>query len=145
MPTPKVWVFFYGSYMNPEVLLQLDLAPPKFLPARLAGFDIVIGPRANLVRSDRSAVYGVCAPATHQELERLYAHARNVLGETYLPEPVLAELLDGSLLPSLCYICPEMARKPPEADYVERILAPAEKFGFPPWYLERIRSFKPGL
>jgi hypothetical protein len=143
MPAPKVWVFFYGSYMNPDVLRQVDLAPGEFLPGRLAGFDLVIGPRANLVRSDRSAVYGVCVQATHPELDRLYAHAQTVLGETYLPEAVLVELLDGTLRPALCYICPEMARKPADAGYVDRILAPAERFEFPPWYLERIRSFKP--
>jgi hypothetical protein len=36
-----------------------------------------------------------------------------------------------------------MASRPADAAYVERILAPAERFGFPPWYLEKIRSFKP--
>lgn len=143
MPAPKVWVFFYGSYMNPDVLRDLDLNPDTLEPARLSGFDIVIGPRANLVRSDEHVVYGVCTQATHQELDRLYAHARNVLGEIYLPEPVIAELFDGSLRSALCYLCPDMAPHPAEAGYVERILAPAERFGFPPWYLERIRSFKP--
>jgi len=65
-----------------------------------------------------------------------------VLGEVYLPEPVLVDLLDGTLRPALCYLCPEMAPRPAEADYVERILGPAEKFGFPLWYVERIRGFK---
>lgn len=145
MAARKVSVFFYGSYMNPDVLRGVGLAPEKLEPARLSGFDLVIGPRANLVRSDRHSVYGVCTRATHQELDRLYAHARNVLGEVYLPEPVVAELLDGSLRAALCYICPEMEPRPVEGDYVERVLAPAERFGFPAWYLEKIRSFKPGL
>ena len=136
-------MFFYGSYMNPDVLRDLGLEPGKLEPARLSGFDIVIAPRANLVRSDQHAVYGVCAGATHEEIDRLYAHARSVLGEVYLPEPVLVELLDGTLRPALCYLCPEMAPRPAETGYVERILGPAEKFGFPPWYVERIRSFKP--
>lgn len=143
MPSPKVWVFFYGSYMSPEVLRGVGLDPGKHEPARLAGFDIVIAPRANLVRSDQCVVYGVCAQATHEELDRLYAHARNVLGEVYLPEPVLVDLLDGTLRPALCYLCPEMAPRPAEADYVDRILAPAEKLEFPSWYVERIRGFGP--
>jgi hypothetical protein len=137
-------VFFYGSYMNPDVLREVQFDPGKLEPARLPGFDIVIAPRANLVRSDEHVVYGVCAQATHQELDRLYAHARNALGEIYLPEPVLVDLLDGSLRPALCYLCPEMAPRPAEAAYVERILGPAEKFGFPRWYVQRIQSFKPG-
>jgi cation transport regulator ChaC len=143
MPAPKIWVFFYGSYMNPDVLHGLGLDPGTIERARLSGFDLVISPRANLVRSDQHAVYGVCAQATHEELERLYAHARTVLGEIYLPEPVVVELDHGSLRPALCYLCPEMAPGPADAAYVDRILAPAERFGFPPWYIERIRSFRP--
>ena len=143
MPAPKVWVFFYGSYMNPDVLREVDIEPGKLEPARLSGFDIVIAPRANLLRSDQYVVYGVCAQATHEELDRLYAHARNVLGEVYLPELVIAELLDASLRAALCYICPEMSPRPADREYVDRILAPAERFGFPLWYVERIRSFKP--
>jgi hypothetical protein len=143
MPAPRIWVFFYGSYMNPNVLLDAGLEPGKLEPGRLSGFDIVIAPRANLVRSDRHAVYGVCARATHEELDRLYAHARNVLGEVYLPEPVLVEVLDGTLRPAFCYLCPEMAPRPAEAGYVDRILGPAESFGFPDWYVERLRGFKP--
>jgi cation transport regulator ChaC len=140
---PKVWVFFYGSYMNADVLREVQLEPERLVPAKLSGFDIVIEPRANLVRSDDRVVYGVCAQATHEELDRLYAHARNVLGENYLPEPVLVELSDGSFRPALCYLCPQMTPRPAAEDYVDRILVPAERFGFPRWYLERIRSFKP--
>jgi cation transport regulator ChaC len=143
MLASKVWVFFYGSYMNPEVLRGLGLDPGEIERARLSGFDIVISPRANLVRSDQHAVYGTCARATHEELEKLYAHARNVLGEIYLPEPVIVELDDGSLRPALCYLCPEMAPGPAEAAYVERILAPAERFGFPAWYIEKLRRYRP--
>jgi hypothetical protein len=143
MTGPRIWVFFYGSYMNPDVLRGLGLDPGKIERARLSGFDIVISPRANLVRSDQHTVYGVCARATHEELDGLYAHARNVLGEIYLPEPVVAELDDGSLRPALCYLCPEMAPGPAEPAYVDRILVPAERFGFPAWYVERIRRYRP--
>ena len=62
----------------------------------------------NLVRSDQHCVYGIVATATHAELARLYAHARDVLGEVYLPEAVLVQTLAGLWRPALCYICPEM-------------------------------------
>src|SRR5262249_12536842 len=91
----RIWTFFYGSYMNQDVLREVDLVPERFEVARLAGFDIRIEPRANLVPSDRATVYGVLAEAAHAELERLYTHARTVLGETYHPHPVLAERIDG--------------------------------------------------
>jgi hypothetical protein len=138
-----VWTFFYGSYMNRDVLRQVHYTPEHFEPARLDGFDIRISPRANLVRSDRDCVYGVLATATHAELARLYAHAQDVLGELYLPEAVLAQTRAGTWRPALCYLCPSMEARPAAADYVDRILQPANALGFPGWYLERIESFRP--
>lgn len=142
MPESKIWVFFYGSYMNFDVLREVDFAPEQWEIAKIAGFDIVIQPRANLVRSDRQCVYGILATATHSELNRLYAHAKGVLGETYLPEAVLAETMSGTWRPALCYIAPSMDERPAANDYVERIVKPAREFHFPEWYIKRLESFR---
>jgi Gamma-glutamyl cyclotransferase, AIG2-like len=136
----RVRVFFYGSYMNRAVLSEVDLAPAAFEVTRLDGYDIRIAPRANLVRSSERCVYGVLAEATHAELARLYAHAKDVLGETYLPHPVLAQTSAGAWVAALCYIAPAMAERPPDPAYVERILEPARALGFPAGYLERLAS-----
>lgn len=143
MSEPSVSVFYYGSYMNREVLAEADLFPDELRVARLSGFDIGIEPLANLVVSDEHRVYGLLARATHAELDRLYRHARHVLGGLYLPFPVLAEELDGRLVPSLCYIAPKLSPGPADPGYVDRILAPAREFGFPSWYVDRLRSYRP--
>jgi hypothetical protein len=143
MNEPKVWTFFYGSYMNLDVLREVDLVPERHEVARLDGYDILIAPRANLVRSNGRGVWGILATATHRELQRLYAHAKDVLGELYLPEAVLARTTNGDYRPALCYLCPDMERRPAEAGYVERIVAPARQLRFPMWYIERLLSFAP--
>lgn len=140
MTDPKVWTFFYGSYMNPAVLREVGLAPDRFEVARLPGYDIRIAPRANLVASSERCVYGVLVEATHAELARLYTHARDVLGETYLPHPVLAQARSGAWWPALCYIAPAMAPGPPDPAYVARIVAPARELGFPEWYIARLEA-----
>jgi hypothetical protein len=140
---PKVPVFFYGSYMNADVLKDVGLAPDHFEVAKLDGFDIRIEPLANLVPSPQRCVYGLLAHATHAELERLYAHAREVLGATYLPHPVLVETADAGLRPALCYLAPAMTSGATAADYLDRILQPARQFRFPRWYLQRLESFRP--
>ena len=122
---PHVVTFFYGSYINPAVLREVNLVPRRFEVARLAGFDISIDPLANLVPSERSVVYGVLAEATHDELDRLYRHARDVLGGVYLPRPIVAETVDGYFKPALCYIAPELASGVPSPEYVHRIIEPA--------------------
>jgi len=57
-----------------------------------------------------------------------------------LAEPVVVEV-DEASLPALTYIKWDFEPGPAAADYVERIAGPAEKLGFPEWYVERIRSF----
>jgi hypothetical protein len=113
MTEPRVLVFFYGSYMNRRVLAEVDLVPESWEPASLAGFDIRIAPRANLVRAPGRMVFGALATATHRELERLYAHAH------------------------------DMVDCPAEAGYVPRIVEPALELGFPDWYVARLESFRP--
>ena len=140
--TPTVWVFFYGSYINFEVLKEVDLVPAEWEVATLSGFDLDISPRANLLRNSGALVHGVLATATHAELERLYTgHSQGVLGETYLPEAVLTVDKAGKFRPALSYIAPNMIARPAEKAYVERIAQPAERLGFPRAYVERIRGF----
>jgi hypothetical protein len=138
----RVAAFFYGSYMNPAVLREVEIVPERFEVARLAGYDIVIAPRANLVPAPDRSAYGVVAALTHAELARLYAHAHDVLGETYLPHPVLVETPAGRWLPALCYLAPAMEARPADPAYVDRIVAPARAHGFPEAYVARLESFR---
>jgi hypothetical protein len=140
MTEAAVAVFFYGSYMNRAVLAEVGLSPAVWEPASLPGFEIRIAPRANLVRAAGQVVFGVLATATHVELERLYAHARNVLGEDYRPEAVLVYTQAGSWRPALCYIAEHMVERPAAPAYVERILQAARELGFPTWYLACLES-----
>jgi hypothetical protein len=142
MTEPKVWIFFYGSYINLDVLQEVEFSPDRVEVARLFGFDIRIQPLANLFRSDQSCVYGIVATATHAELDRLYAHAEHVLGGRYLPEAVLVETLEGNWRPALCYIAPSMEPAPASNDYLERIVQPARAYGFPDWYINRLERFR---
>ena len=44
MLEPEIWTFFYGSYINFDVLREVNFIPSKWEIARLAGFDIFIRP-----------------------------------------------------------------------------------------------------
>jgi hypothetical protein len=141
MNEPRITVFFYGSYIDPDVLRDVGLRPERLEVARLPGYDLSIRPLANLAASDEHTVYGVLASATHSELERLYRHARDVLGGVYLPHPVLVHTLRGQAEPALCYIAPSLEPSPADPAYVRRILERARQYRFPAWYLKRIESF----
>src|SRR5262249_8064651 len=141
MAEPRVWVFFYGSYINFDVLAEAQLAPERWEVAQLPGFELVIRPRANLVRTEGAIAWGIVALATHAELTRLYAHARDVLGEAYWPHPVVVETRDGALRPALTYLSHDMLPRAADPAYVARIAGPARRYGFPTAYVENIERF----
>jgi cation transport regulator ChaC len=136
-----VWVFFYGSYINGDVLSEVDLEPRDVEVASLHGWSITIAPLANLQPAAQEVVYGILARATHAELERLYDHAEHVLGGVYLPRPVVVERHDGSLRAALCYVALDMPVAAADPAYVARIVGPAKEFGFPGWYIDHLQVF----
>ena len=142
MQIRRVWTFFYGSYMNFQVLNEVSLVPENWEVGRLAGFDIRIAPRANLVPAEGSVVYGILATATHEELDPLYSHARQVLGEVYLPEAVLVETLDGRWRAALLHQ-PLHGGPSSGARVCGANRAAARENGFPDWYVERLEGLRP--
>jgi hypothetical protein len=139
MPEPNVWAFFYGSFINLDVLRQWGYVPAQYEAAKLSGFDIHIRPLATLVRSDQHTVYGILASGPAEQLRNLYAQD---WVKHYLPEAVLVETLDGKWRPALCYIAPVTETRPATNDYIDRIAGPARQHGFPAWYIDRLESFR---
>lgn len=137
----KVWVFFYGSFINLDVLARGGLIPDKVEMACLWGYDIRIQPLANLIRSPRHCVYGLACHASPLDLMSLYG--QSWVG-TYWPEAVLVEIDGGGLLAALCYISPPRPVEAASDDYIDRIVEPAREYGFPQWYIERIELFRHG-
>jgi hypothetical protein len=141
---PRVWVFFYGTFMRPGVLAEHEVTPTEVVPARLGGFDLDVRPRANLTRADRSCVYGALASLTHDDLAKIYSHLEEAFGLKYLPETVLAEALDGTLRPALCYIMPHTSGARAGREYVAELAECVRAMGHPEWYAAYVESFGPG-
>jgi hypothetical protein len=142
MSERKAWCFFYGYYINILLLKEINIIPQQYEVAKLNGFDIRIEPWANLIPSNQHCVYGMAAMMAHDEIGRLYDHARVKFDEVYLPEAVLIETWQGNFRPSLCYIAPHMQPRPAEREYIDRIVNSARDFRFPDWYLQKLESFR---
>jgi hypothetical protein len=140
MSEPRVWVFFYGSFINRQVLARGGLVPQNVEVARLHGFDIVIETLATLRRSREHTVYGIVCQASHAELRGLYG--QSWLGGGYEPEAVLIETDAGRFIPALCYVAYTRPPTQPADDYLDWIIVPAREYGFPAWYIERLEGFR---
>ena len=134
-------VFFYGSFINPAVLAEVDIEPRGFAPSGLDEWTIRIDPLATISPDTEGTVYGVVADCTHSQLERLYA--QSWVG-TYLPEPVTVYLLNEQTKRAvITYVKWEYRSAAASVDYVERIAGPAASYGFPADYISQVRSFLP--
>ena len=128
--------FFYGLYMDADLLRESKVEPVNPRRAYVDGFALRIGQRATLLPSAGARAYGMVMALTHAELERLYT-APGL--EQYRPEAVLAQSLDGAPVPALCYNLREAPapheRNPEYAARLQRVLA---KLGFPPDYIASV-------
>ncbi len=102
-PSRRVDVFFYGLFMDADLLRSMGLDPKHSELASVAGFALRVGQRAALVPDASSRVHGVVMSLTLAELERLYAEPGV---REYKPQAVLAELAGGGVTPALCYNLP---------------------------------------
>lgn len=137
----RVWVFFYGTFMNADVLARHGVRARGVIPARLQGFELTIRPRVNLTPSDRSCAYGAVAAVLHAELDRIYAELKEQFGLVYNPQAVLAETLDGRLRPTLVYVADSMTDAPPDPAYVTELAVCVRGHGLPEWYVRHVESF----
>jgi hypothetical protein len=137
MAARRVAVFFYGLFMDRELLLAKGVHPVIVGIGSVAHFALRVGQRAAVVANVGATVHGVLMELTHSELERLYSEPSV---RQYRPEAVLA-LIDGhGFVPALCYNLVEPPDEEPNQEYVAALRALARRLELPTSYIESIGS-----
>jgi len=138
MPNRRIAVFFYGLFMDADLLRTKGADPAHTRLAKVSGFELRIGQRATLVPTNGVHCYGVVMELTHHEIDRLYSEASV---SAYRPEAVTAELANGSRISALCFNLVE-APKPEErsAEYAAKLRALALRLALRSDYAESIGS-----
>ena len=134
MSERRIDVFFYGLFMDTEILHASGVAEPAN-PRRafVDDFELRIGQRATLVPVADSRVYNMLFALTPSELDLLYA-APGL--EAYRAEAIVAQSIDGIVTPALCY----NLRQQPSADernsgYASRLQEILARLNFPEEYV----------
>ena len=129
-------VFFYGLFMDVELLRASHVTAVHPRRGYVDGFALRIGQRATLVPADGARAYGVIIGVGRADLERLYA-APGL--ELYRPEAVLARTLEGASYPALCYNLREApAAHERNPDYAVRLQGVLRALGFPSEYIAAV-------
>ena len=91
-------VFFYGLFMDEELLRSKGVIPTKIRFGHVIDMGIRIGERATLVPEPGGLVHGVVMSLSHADVQTLYAGLPD-----YGPEAITVDIQDGTRLPALCF------------------------------------------
>lgn len=130
-------VFFYGLFMDQQLLSDKGAQATDVRLAAVPGFVLRIGARAALVPDPAGTVHGVVMKLSHRDLEGLYSEPSLA---DYRPEPVLATLDSGATVAALCFNLPEApSPEARNAEYAAKLRALAQRVGLPGAYVASIR------
>lgn len=122
-------VFFYGLYMDEEILKSKGVEPRERQAVCARGYKLRVGKLATLLRDENSEAYGLVYSLTYEEIDKLYKDS----GLTqYIAETVLVETENKEELVALCCILLE----PPKTDesnidYFESLIKCMKKYNLP--------------
>jgi Gamma-glutamyl cyclotransferase, AIG2-like len=132
----RIDVFFYGLFMDEDVLRAKNVCPTNPRQASIDNFTLVIGQRATLVPTVGETVHGFVFALTHDEVDTLYGE-QSV--KVYRPEPVLAHLNDGGAIPVLCFSLPNQnSSNERNLEYAAKLRELATRLNLPADYVQKI-------
>lgn len=118
--------------MDPEALEAKGLRPSHVRQAYVNRFKLTLGARATLVPDVDERVYGTIMRLSHAEVDELYSEPSV---SAYGPEPVLAQLADGSAELALCFNLPTLQGASGNPQYAAALQTVARKMGLPETYV----------
>ena len=120
-------VFFYGLFMDDQVLRAKGVLPRSPRKASVAGYRLTIGRRAALATDPASRAVGMVFALEEGEIASLYAEPG--LAE-YRPQAILADFEDGTSSQVTTFnLADPAAAGPYDPDYAARLGAVLERLG----------------
>lgn len=130
-------VFFYGLFMDENILNKYGLKPRDVRKARLDDYVLKIGNRASLLPSNGDTAYGLLIKVDKEATTKLYNEASV---EDYIPEEVKAITQAGEVIKAFCYNLPAHSLSGTNSAYARSLYKLAKRLDFPEAYLEHIRK-----
>jgi hypothetical protein len=126
-------VFFYGLFMDEDILRARGVYPQSPRKAVVPGYRLRIDQRAMLLPQFGAQAFGMVFTLTDREIALLYADPSL---EAYRPESVIASFEDGTYAAVTTFNLGEgSASGKANPDYAARLRAVLERLGFPSEYI----------
>lgn len=130
-------VFFYGLFMDRTILMKNGIQPSNPRKGYLDDYALKIGDRASLIPCKDERCYGMVMTIDSHALQKLYAQPSVA---DYLPEDVFVITEKGEGVRAACYNLPAESLSGTNELYAASLYKLAEKLGFPPDYLQKIKK-----
>lgn len=111
-------MFFYGLYMDPEILRSKGVESRIPRKAKAEGYSLRIGNKATLLRDETSEVYGMLYSLTHAEIDSLY---RGAGLEEYIAEALIVEVDKNSVAALCCNLLIPPAKDETNPEYETKL------------------------
>lgn len=121
-------VFFYGLYMDPEILKQKGVKPRNPRIASAKNFKLRIGNKATILRAPGELAHGIVYSLTHSEINSLYWGSG--LNE-YASESLLVNVGNEKIPALCCNLVQPPDKHESNAEYKQKLNAAMEKLGLP--------------
>ncbi len=132
-------VFFYGLFMDPELLKNDGYNPGPLRIAQLKNYRLKLGSRATLIPQQSSEVWGTIINLPLEELAQLYS-APSVID--YQPTAVTCILQNGLEVEADVYILNpyEPLAPPTNSTYARKLATITKNIGLPLQYRQEIED-----
>jgi len=128
-------VFFYGLFMDADLLREKHLNPSSPIIGYVEGYGLRIGERATLVPSSGERTYGTVMQLTREEIATLYS-GDGV--EDYQPVRMTIVSMEGNHIPAKSYLLPASMLSGRNRDYAKSLAMIAKKTGLEADYITEI-------
>ena len=130
-------VFFYGLFMNKDVLIKNGVNPLNPRKGYLNDYTIKIGNRASLIPCKKEKAYGIIMTINDEELVTLYSE-KSVAD--YIPEKVRIIMNTTESVIATCYNLPLELLTGTNELYAKSLYKLSKKLNFPDEYLSIIQK-----
>lgn len=122
-------VFFYGLYMDEEILKSKDIEIRNQRSAYLKNHELKIGKLATLNRVKNAKAYGMVYSLTHEEIYSLYEGAGL---KQYIQEAVLVKTQDNKEVVALtCILLDDTNNGNTNEEYSSKLIKCMNKYNLP--------------
>lgn len=131
-------VFFYGLFMDADLLREKGLNPQDVELVTVQGYGLRIGNRASMEQSEDEHCYGTVMHLEERELAGLYS-GEGV--QDYKPQAMTASKSSGESVEVVSYLLPIELMTGSNSDYATALAGIARKLNLPTDYILEIETW----